>query len=75
MRASYTVRTDDDVLIGTHNTGIAVPQADGSVYVRTVPQFEVVHERYDWLRRSILVGTLTAAEADSSVKLQFFRVL
>ena len=75
LRASYTVRTDDNVLIGIHNTGIAVPQADGSVYVRTVPQFEVVHARYDWLRRSIFVGTLTAAEPDGAVKIEFFRVL
>ena len=73
--ARYTLRTDDDVLIGVLNTGGAVPQADGSVYVRTVPQFEVVNERYGWLRRSIFVGTLTAGEPDGAVKLQFFRVL
>ncbi len=73
--ARYTLQTDDDVLIGILNTGIAVPQPDGSVSIRTVPQFEVAGQRYGWLRRSIFVGTLTAAEPDSAMKLQFFRVL
>jgi hypothetical protein len=72
--ARYTLRTDDAVLIGVLNTGIAVPTADGSVYVRTVPQFEVAGERYAWLRRSVFVGTLNAVDTTHAVRLQFFRV-
>ncbi|HZG67936.1 MAG TPA: DUF3237 domain-containing protein [Herpetosiphonaceae bacterium] len=72
--ARYTLRTDDAVLIGVLNTGVAVPQAGGSVYVRTVPRFEVGGERYAWLRQSIFVGTLTAVETGNAVHLQFFRV-
>src|SRR3954447_7891191 len=39
--ARYTLETDDGVLIGILNTGIATPQTDGSVLIQTVPQFEV----------------------------------
>jgi uncharacterized protein DUF3237 len=72
--ARYTLQTDDGVLIGILNTGIAVPQPDGSVSVQTTPQFEVAGERYAWLRRSIFVGTLTPVETGHAVRLQFFRV-
>src|SRR5919202_5825878 len=72
--ARYTLRTDDEVLIGILNTGVAVPEADGSVSVQTTPQFEVVGEQYAWLRRSVFVGTLTPVETGNAVRLQFFRV-
>ncbi len=72
--ARYTLKTDDDVLIGILNTGIAVPRADGSVSVQTAPQFEVASERYVWLQRSTFVGTLTPVETSNAVRLQFFRV-
>ncbi len=72
--ARYTLQTDDDVLIGILNTGIAVPQPDGSVSVRTVPQFEVAGQRYAWLRRSIFVGTLEPVATGDAVRLHFFRV-
>ena len=72
--ARYTLRTDDEVLIGILNTGVAVPEADGSVSIRTVPQFEVAGERYAWLRRGVFVGTLTPVETGNAVQLQFFRV-
>ena len=72
--ARYTLKTDDGVLIGILNTGVAVPQADGSVSVRTVPQFEVAGERYAWLRRSIFVGILEPVSTADAVQLQFFRV-
>ena len=72
--ARYTLQTDDGVLIGILNTGIAIPQPDGSVSVQTTPQFEVASERYAWLRRSIFVGTLTPVETGHAVRLQFFRV-
>jgi hypothetical protein len=72
--ARYTLRTDDGVLIGIVNAGLVVPQADGSHYARTVPQFEVAGEQYAWLRRNIFVGTLASAEGGGAVQLQFFRV-
>ena len=72
--ARYTLKTDDGVLIGILNTGVAAPQADGSVSVRTVPQFEVAGERYAWLRRSIFVGILETVSTADAVQLQFFRV-
>ena len=73
--ARYTLKTEDGVLIGILNTGVAVPQADGSVSVRTVPQFEVAGERYAWLRRSIFVGTLEPVATEDAVRLHFFRVM
>jgi uncharacterized protein DUF3237 len=72
--ARYTLKTDDGVLIGILNTGVAVPQADGSVSVRTAPQFEVAGERYAWLPRSIFVGILEPVSTADAVQLQFFRV-
>ncbi len=72
--ARYTLRSDDGVLIGIVNTGIIVRQADGGVYARTVPQFEVAGERYAWLRRGIFVGTLVPTDSGDAVELQFFRV-
>ena len=72
--ARYTLRTDDDVLIGVTNAGLFVPQPDGSAYARTVPQFEVAGERYAWLRRGIFVGTLAPVEGGGAVELRFFRV-
>ena len=73
--ARYTLRTDDGVLIGVLNTGLAAPQPDGSSLVRTTPQFEVAGERYAWLRRGVFVGTLVAADGGGAVQLRFFRVL
>jgi hypothetical protein len=73
--ARYTLRTDDGVLIAITNAGLVVPQADGSRYARTVPQFEVAGEQYAWLRRSIFVGTLDSAAGGGAVQLQFFRVM
>lgn len=72
--ARYTLRTDDDILIGVTNAGLVVPQPDGSSYARTAPQFEVADERYAWLRRTLFVGTLAPVEGGGAVQLQFFRV-
>jgi hypothetical protein len=72
--ARYTLRTDDGVLIAITNSGLVVPQPDGSQRVRTVPQFEVAGEQYAWLRRSIFVGTLAPAQGGGAVQLQFFQV-
>jgi hypothetical protein len=72
--ARYTLQTDDGVLIAIVNAGLVVPQADGSRYARTVPQFEVAGEQYAWLRRNIFVGTLASAPGGGAVQLQFFRV-
>lgn len=73
--ARYTLRTDDDVLIGVINTGLILPRPDGGFVGRTTPQFEVAGERYAWLRRSIFVGTLAPAPGGGAVELTFFRVL
>ncbi len=72
--ARYTLRTDDNVLIGVLNTGVAVPAAGGSVNVRTVPRFEVAGARYAWLRQNVFVGTLIPVETGNAVRIQFFRV-
>jgi len=73
--ARYTLQTDDGVLISIINAGLVVPQADGSNYERTVPQFEVAGDQYAWLRRNIFVGTLAQVEGGGAVELQFFRVM
>lgn len=73
--ARYTLRTDDGVLVSVTNAGLIVPRPDGSLYARTVPQFEVAGDHYAWLRRSLFVGTLAPLAAGGAVQLEFFRVL
>jgi len=72
--ARYTLRTDDDVLIGVTNAGLMVPQPEGGVVTRTTPQFEVAGERYAWLRQGLFVGTLALPEVSGAVQLSFYRV-
>ncbi|MEZ5926397.1 MAG: DUF3237 domain-containing protein, partial [Hyphomicrobiaceae bacterium] len=58
--ARYTIETGDGALVMVTNTGVAHPRGDGSWYGHTVPVFEVAAPTYQWLRRSIFVGSLEA---------------
>jgi hypothetical protein len=72
--ARYTLRADDDTLIGVVIAGLIHTRPDGTLYARTTPQFEVAGERYVWLRESTFVGTLEPLAGELAVRLQFFRV-
>ena len=69
--ALYRLRTDDGVQIIIHTKGLFIPTPEGrrkekagerltpaDQYCRTVPEFIAPTGRYDWLTRSIFVGTI-----------------
>lgn len=84
--ARYAIRTGDGVDIAITNRGIrhAPPEIlaamsrgeavdPARVYFRTVPTFEAPQGAYDWLNRSIFVGT--AARLPDRVQIKVFEVL
>lgn len=74
--ARYTLQTDDGALIMVTNAGLGrgehfTPER----YARTVPSFEVAPGPYDWLARSIFVGTLERRQDGVvGVTLRFYEV-
>ncbi|MBA3031232.1 MAG: DUF3237 domain-containing protein [Desulfobacteraceae bacterium] len=77
--ARYTLKTHDNALISVVNKGLVHmgKNPDGSplVYVRTVPAFEAPVGPYDWLNKSIFLGTLTLAPPrDKQVIIRVYRV-
>ena len=73
--ARYTIETADGALISILNSGLATKQPDGSWTGHTTPSFEVEAEGYQWLRKSLFVGTLRAEPDGTRVHLEFFRVV
>jgi hypothetical protein len=84
--ARYSILTRDGVEIAVVNRGLrrAAPEvmermARGEavdpalVYCRTTPQFEAPDGRYDWLNRSVFVGS--AARMPDKVRIEVFEVL
>jgi Protein of unknown function (DUF3237) len=83
--ATYAIRTDDGVVIQVQNFGLrhgsaAVMQRlvagedvdPAEYYFRTNPRFTAPIGKYDWLNRSIFVGS--GARYKNSIKLWFFAV-
>ncbi len=86
LEARYSIRTRDGVEIAVTNRGLrrAAPQvmermARGEavdptlVYCRTVPTFEAPAGPYDWLNRSIFLGT--AARLPDKVLIKVFEMV
>ena len=86
LEARYSIRTHDGVEIAVANRGLrrAAPEimeriARGEpvdpalVYCRTVPTFEAPAGPYDWLNRSIFLGT--AARLPDKVLIEVFEAL
>jgi len=86
LTAMYELKADDGTLIHVTNKGLrhgpdAVMQRlargeavdPASYYFRTVPVFEAPAGAYDWLNRSIFVGT--GARYASEVHVRVFQVL
>lgn len=81
--ASYYMRTDDGVLIRIVNKGVGggngppEPGADGErFFMFTQPQFEAPSGKYDWMNRSMFVGTLGARkDARDAVLIRVFQVV
>jgi hypothetical protein len=85
LDARYTVETADGALIYVRNRGYrhAPPQilvrlmagedVDPSLYyMRTTPLFETADARYDWMNRTVCVGT--GARRPDRVEIDFFEV-
>jgi hypothetical protein len=74
VHALYSLRTDDGAVIVVDNNGIIVPPpAPASAgapapaaYVRTSPQFHAPKGKYDWLNKTVFVGSITPARDGGS---------
>lgn len=76
VQALYSIRTDDGATIVVDNRGIIAPGAEGApAYVRTSPRFQAPRGKYDWLNRTMFVGTIAPAPGGGAVIIRAFRVL
>jgi hypothetical protein len=81
VNALYSLRTDDGAVIVVDNRGIIVPPPAGAggaappaAYVRTSPQFHAPQGKYEWLNKTLFVGTITPAPGGGAVIIRAFRV-
>lgn len=73
--ALYRIRTDDGVLIVVHNTGLFEDPASsprGRSYLVTRPAFTAPDGPYDWLNRSLFIGTVD--DMDGGVLVSVYEV-
>ncbi len=73
--ALYSIRTDDGAVIVVDNRGIIVPASGGIGYARTNPQFHAPQGRYDWLNKTLFVGTITPSPQGGAVIIRVFKEL
>ena len=83
VNALYSIRTDDGAVIVVDNRGIIVPPPPAAVggaaapaagYVRTSPRFHAPQGKYDWLNKTVFIGTITPATGGGAVIIRAFRV-
>ena len=83
VNALYSIRTDDGAVIVVDNRGIIVPPppaaaggaaAPAAGYVRTSPRFHAPQGKYDWLNKTVFIGTITPATGGGAVIIRAFRV-
>ena len=78
--ALYSLRTDDGAVIVVDNRGIIAPAAasagatPAAAYVRTSPRFHAPQGKYDWLNKTVFIGTITPAPGGGAVIIRAFRV-
>ena len=81
VEAAYYMKTDDGVLIRIVNTGVGgtptPPAANGEpFFMFTHPEFEAPVGKYDWMNRSMFLGTLGARkEARNAVLIRVFQIV
>ncbi|QEH34989.1 hypothetical protein OJF2_35340 [Aquisphaera giovannonii] len=72
VEASYYMKTDDGVVIRITNAGVGGPPL-GLRF--TTPRFEAPKGKYDWLNRSVFVGTLGFEPGSKEpIRIRVFRV-
>jgi hypothetical protein len=78
VSASYFLRTDDGVYIKIVNQGVNPSLPPGAAPPSrprfTIPSFEAPKGRYDWLNKSVFVGTL-APGTPGSVRIRVFKLI
>jgi len=82
VNALYSLRTDDGAVIVVDNRGIIVPPptaaggaaAPAAAYVRTSPRFHAPQGKYDWLNKTVFIGTITPGTGGGAVIIRAFRV-
>jgi hypothetical protein len=75
VNALYSIKTDDGAVIVVDNQGIIVPGSGGIGYVRTNPRFHAPQGKYEWLNKTLFVGTITPATQGGAVIIRVFKVL
>lgn len=82
VEAAYYMKTDDGVLIRIVNKGVGgagppLPSANGErFFMFTHPEFEAPVGKYDWMTRSMFIGTLGARkDSRNSVLIRVFQVV
>lgn len=83
VEAAYYLKTDDGVLIRIVNRGVgggSPPATDSATgerfFMFTHPSFEAPTGKYDWLNRSMFVGTLGARKNTvNAVLIRVFRLV
>lgn len=75
VTALYSIKTDDGAVIVVDNQGIIVPAAGGIGYARTNPQFRAPQGKYEWLNKTLFVGTITPSPQGGAVIIHVFKVL
>jgi hypothetical protein len=75
VNALYSIKTDDGAVIVVDNRGIIAPANGGIGYARTNPQFHAPQGKYEWLNKTLFVGTITPATQGGAVIIRVFKVL
>lgn len=81
FEASYYMRTDDGVIVRITNTGVGEPPRAGAREPRqpigfTTPRFDAPKGKYDWLNRSVFVGTVSFdPAAKDPILIRVYRVV
>lgn len=78
--AIYSIVTDDDVNIIVENRGLVHYRDDEEGnptirYIRSTPKFMAPVGKYDWLNKSVFVGTVTPGPNTEYVVIRIFEVL
>ncbi len=76
VKAIYSIKTTNGVVIEVDNQGIIVPAEGGGIrYVRTTPRFHAPLGPLDWLNKTSFVGTITPSPQGGAVIIHVFKVL
>jgi len=74
VNAIYSIKTDDGAVIEVENQGLITPANGGIGYARTNPHFHAPTGRYDWLNKTLFVGTIAPAAENGAVIIRVFKV-